>query len=107
MPADELVVAERLDGVVRGHVDLLQHRGEDVRLQVGRHQVVLVGVDADAPHLARLAGFGGGLERTEAGATSGGVDHVSAGLVLRGGDLLALGRVVEAGEVRRLADVVG
>ena len=73
----------------------------------GEHQVVLVGVDADGPHLAGLAGGGGGFEGAETGTTCSRVHDVSAGLVLGGGEFLALGRVVEAAEVRRLADVVG
>ncbi len=55
-----------------------------------RHQVVLVGVDADAPHLAGLAGFGCRLECAEARSAGGGVDDVSAGFVLGGGDSLPL-----------------
>ena len=86
-------------------VDALEHRGEDVRLDLGARRQVLVGVDADGPHLAGLAGLGSGLEHAVAGLAGGVVDDVSAVGVHRGGDLLALGGVGEAGEVRRLRHV--
>src|SRR6476469_6592862 len=78
-------VLELLDRAVDGRVDLLDHRGQDVRLE-GRvaDGVVLVGVDPDGP----LLGVHGGGEAAVERAAGRGVDDVRTVLVHRlGGDL--------------------
>src|SRR6478609_5827371 len=98
----ELVVLHVGDEGEDGDVDLLDHRGEDDALDVGRSGEGLVGVDTDG-QLARSLGGG---EDTATGATGRVVDHVGAVLVHALGRGLALGRVTEAGEVRRLREVL-
>src|SRR4051812_16694876 len=100
-PGQRVAVDDRLDEVVDRDVDVLDHRGHDDRLQVGRRRQVLVGVDADGQALGGLRG----LEHTEAGAAGSVEDHVGAAVELALGSGLALARVVEAGEVRRLGEV--
>src|SRR3954468_22847993 len=87
-------VLELLDGAVDGRVDLLDHRGQDVRLEGGvADGVVLVGVDADGP----LLGVDGGGEAAVERAAGRGVDDVRTVLVHRlRGDLGAVD-VAEAG----------
>src|SRR3954453_289003 len=99
---DVLALRARLQEVVDGDVDLLDHRGEDDVAHVRRGRQGLVGVDTDR----ELDGGLGGREDAGAGATSGVVDDVGAALVETLGRSLALGRVVEAREVRRLREVL-
>src|SRR2546429_241700 len=94
------------NGVEDGDVDPLEHRGEDERPQLRRRRVVLVGVDADGPHLGpRRRLVPGRLEDPDTGPAGHVEDDVGAGLVHTPGHLPGPGGIGEAAEVRRLGEI--
>ena len=100
---------DRLDGVEHRHVHPLEHRREDVGLEVLTRCEVLVGVHPDRPHV-RVVGLRvvlGGLEQTTTRAARRVIDHVGALLEHRLRDHPTRRRIVETTEVRRLRHVLG
>lgn len=88
------------DHVVDSRVEPLQHRRQNVSLQVRRHRQVLIGIDTDRPNVR----VGGRVvpscdEQTKPTSAGCVVDDVSTGGVHRCRLEVGLGRIVEPAEI--------